>query len=102
MATAWVKRHVPNVGHSDHDDHRNQKPQQRSAADDAQHQDEKDFIVNEVQQNSLILPPEEDAEHPKNKKLGASSQQLRIEDFELMKTLGTGQLTAPALSLIRY
>lgn len=92
MATAWVKRHVPTVGHSDHDKGQHGKPAKRSASADAQHQHEKDFVI-EYRRNSEVLAPEEVAEDPANKKLGASSQQLRLDDFELMKTLGTGQIT---------
>jgi hypothetical protein len=35
---------------------------------------------------------EQIGQDPYDKQLGYSSQQLRLEDFELMKTLGTGML----------
>ena len=37
-----------------------------------------------------ILPPQEIAQDPQNKALGKSSSALRIQDFDLVKTLGTG------------
>lgn len=36
------------------------------------------------------LSPGSIAEDPRNKKLGMSSKTLRVQDFELLKTLGTG------------
>jgi hypothetical protein len=52
-------------------------------------QREKDFIT-EFERNAEPLSPHHIAEDPSHKKLGASSQQLRLEDFQLIKTLGTG------------
>ncbi|KAI4170527.1 MAG: hypothetical protein LQ343_004904 [Gyalolechia ehrenbergii] len=49
---------------------------------------EKQFIA-EFYDNSRPLPPEEIADSPRNKELATSSRQLRIQDFELIKTLGT-------------
>lgn len=55
-------------------------------------QEEKNFVIAnyEVAAGHETLPPEQIAQDAWNKQLGCSSQQLRIEDFELMKTLGTG------------
>src|SRR5271170_5550011 len=38
-----------------------------------------------------ISPAERIGQDPRHKRLGLSSQKLRVEDFELMKTLGTGK-----------
>ena len=38
------------------------------------------------------LSPDEIAEAPTKKKIGQSSKLLRIEDFNLLKTLGTGKI----------
>lgn len=40
--------------------------------------------------NSTALTPDQIDESPKTKEIGASSKQLRIGDFELIKTIGTG------------
>ncbi|KAI4190170.1 MAG: hypothetical protein L6R41_000978 [Letrouitia leprolyta] len=51
-------------------------------------QQEKQFIA-EFYDSSRPLPPDEIADSPRNKELATSSRQLRIQDFELIKTLGT-------------
>jgi hypothetical protein len=38
-----------------------------------------------------VLPPEEISKDPENKQLGVSSSHLKVSDFELMRTLGTGE-----------
>ena len=50
---------------------------------------EKHFVA---QMTALVepLPPKEIARDSKHKQLGGSSHQLSLEDFELIKTLGTG------------
>ncbi|KAL8974094.1 MAG: hypothetical protein Q9197_001662 [Variospora fuerteventurae] len=40
--------------------------------------------------NAKPLPPEQIADSPRNKDLATSSRNLRIQDFELIRTLGTG------------
>jgi hypothetical protein len=47
--------------------------------------------------NGAIPPPGQVAQSPKKKGLGWSSKGLTIEDFELIKTVGTGA----ALSLAK-
>lgn len=42
-------------------------------------------------QNKEIVPAEEIPHDPDFKKLGVSSQHLTVHDFDLMRTLGTGQ-----------
>ncbi|KAI9889579.1 MAG: serine/threonine protein kinase, AGC [Vezdaea aestivalis] len=59
------------------------------AADDARRQSEKAFIA-QVSQDHQPLSPEQITDYAHTKKLGQSSRQLRIDDFELIKTLGTG------------
>jgi hypothetical protein len=52
-------------------------------------QDEKDFVAHYEERQQIVSP--ERIEHDSaNKKLGFSSRKLRVADFELMKTLGTG------------
>ena len=53
---------------------------------------EKEVILKHAQagENREVLPQEQIAMDPVNKKLGQSSQHLTIHDFELMRTLGTG------------
>jgi protein kinase A len=54
-------------------------------------EEEKQFVAH-FQDNQLQhpLPPEEIEKDPKNKQLGRSSRGLRVTDFELVRTLGTG------------
>lgn len=57
-------------------------------------QEEKNFVIAnyDIAVGQDALPAEEIAQGPHDKQLGFSSQHLRIEDFELLKTLGTGVL----------
>lgn len=50
---------------------------------------EKHFIA-EFAEQQHPLPPEEVQQDPRNKELGKSSRGLSVEDFELVRTLGTG------------
>ncbi len=52
-------------------------------------QDEKSFVAH-FSRDPRPLSPSRIAES--NKKLGATSKELRLEDFQLLKTLGTGML----------
>lgn len=90
MATAKFKSHF----HAPHGHHLfrsnsgnllNEKP-----IDEEQKQKEKDFIAC-FEWNGPPLSPSEIAENPRNKEVGVASKQLRIDDFELIKTIGTGQ-----------
>ena len=59
----------------------------------APHDDEKEeekVFVAQYKQNEQPLPPSQIAQDPESKSLGHSSSQLRVRDFELIKTLGTG------------
>ncbi|KZF22983.1 Pkinase-domain-containing protein [Xylona heveae TC161] len=50
---------------------------------------EKDFVVRSSE-HSKPLAPEEVAENPEKKEVGKSSKELKLDNFELIKTLGTG------------
>jgi hypothetical protein len=54
-------------------------------------QDERNFIAHYGERGETV-PPERIEHDPVSRKLGFSSKKLRIDDFELMKTLGTGIL----------
>src|SRR5438046_5606071 len=60
------------------------------------HQREKEF-VSSYAGNQKPLAPSRITEDPKSKKLGGQSRKLRVTDFELVRTLGTG--TRPFLFL---
>ena len=90
MATAKFKQHF----HAPHG-HKlfrtnssnlvNEKP-----VDEEQKQKEKDFIAC-FECNGPPLSPNQIAEAPRSKEVGAASKQLRVGDFELLKTIGTGE-----------
>jgi protein kinase A len=50
---------------------------------------EKQFVAHFSEQHET-LPPEEVLQAPRNKELGRSSRALSVNDFELVRTLGTG------------
>ncbi|KAL8666049.1 MAG: hypothetical protein Q9202_001786 [Teloschistes flavicans] len=60
-----------------------------SPIDNAKCQQEKQNISAHCD-NARPLPPDQIATSPRNKELATSSKNLRIQDFELIKTLGTG------------
>lgn len=70
--------------------HRSSVDGKKDKDDPAEHQKEKDFII-DFERHPEPLSPDHIAEDPKHKKLGHSSHQLKIEDFQLIKTLGTGE-----------
>ncbi|KAI9812768.1 MAG: serine/threonine protein kinase, AGC [Pycnora praestabilis] len=86
MATATVHHFAPSglrnmlKGHA---------PKASSHPSAEQRQEEKDFIA-DFCGDARPLSPSHIAEDPINKKLGASSKAVGINDFELIKTLGTG------------
>ena len=51
---------------------------------------EKQFVAQFPEQQQHVLPPEQIQQDPRNKALGGSSRGLSCDDFELVKTLGTG------------
>jgi len=57
-----------------------------------QEEKERQFVA-QFSERKEPLPPSEIAQDPQNKALGGSSSQLRLDDFELLKTIGTGTHT---------
>lgn len=57
--------------------------------DEEQEEKERQFVA-QFSERKEPLPPAEIAQDPQNKVLGGSSSQLRLDDFKLLKTLGTG------------
>ncbi|TGO68354.1 hypothetical protein BOTNAR_0026g00410 [Botryotinia narcissicola] len=51
-------------------------------------EEERNFVAHFKDQQ--ILPPDEIQQNPRNEGLGASSRNLSVRDFELVRTLGTG------------
>jgi len=84
MATAAIKNHlIPKTLRSnDHDDHRD-----RRAQDAVAH--EKQFLVR-WDDERRALEPDEITEQEDRKRLGHSSSYLTPNDFQFIKTLGTG------------
>ncbi len=67
--------------------------QEEEKANNAQRQEEKEKIAH-WEERKATLSPDDAASDPNDKALGQSSKQLRGEDFELLKTLGTGEYFA--------
>ena len=92
MATAKFKSHF----HAPHGHHLFRSNSSNSVydkpIDEEERQKEKDFIAC-FECNGEPFEPSEVAESPRNKEVGAPSKQLRVGDFELMKTIGTGTST---------
>ncbi len=72
----------------------NEKP-----IDEEQKQKEKNFIAC-FECNGPPLSPSQIAENPRSKEVGAASKQLRVGDFELIKTIGTGTITMKIPNLV--
>lgn len=64
--------------------------------DEEQKKKEKDFIAC-FECNGPPLTPSQIAENPRSKEVGVASKQLRIADFDLIKTIGTGEPTSRLL-----
>jgi protein kinase A len=71
--------------------HRSHSNDKRKNFNQAECNKEKDFVAQ--YKSCEVLSPEEIEQDPRNKALGSSSRSLRVEDFELIKTLGTGTAT---------
>lgn len=65
-----------------------------SQADVAQREEEKDFIRS-FQEDETIVSPDNLAKDSRTQRLGNSSRRLRVGDFSLLKTLGTGMMSLP-------
>ena len=61
--------------------------------DEEQKQKEKDFISC-YECNGPPLSPTQIAENPRTKEVGLASKQLKVGDFDLIKTIGTGNATS--------
>lgn len=59
--------------------------------DEEQKQKEKNFIAC-FECNGPPLSPSQIAENPRSKEVGVASKQIRVGDFELIKTIGTGKV----------
>ncbi|KAI4087839.1 MAG: hypothetical protein LQ344_006531 [Seirophora lacunosa] len=85
MATASIKHGAHKLLGRDHKPATSALPQ----VDNEKCQQEKRNIAS-FYDNAKPLPPDQIADSPRNKDLATSSRNLRIQDFELIKTLGTG------------
>ena len=89
MATAKFKQHF----HAPHS-HRLFRSNSSNVVneppvDQAQRQKEKDFLCC-YECNQAPLSPHQISDAPHNKEVGTASKNLRVGDFELIKTIGTG------------
>lgn len=71
-------------------------PRRETKDDMMAHEEEMNFI-SQWEEEKRPLSPSQIAMDPAQKKVGHTSHHLRLEDFELIKTLGTG---APCLVAI--
>ncbi|KAF2139177.1 uncharacterized protein K452DRAFT_290277 [Aplosporella prunicola CBS 121167] len=76
-------------GHSDDRNSSNQSQKHNSHADAKQREEEKNRLA-EWEAEKDPLEPDVVAADPTKKRVGHSAKYLRCEDFELVKTLGTG------------
>ena len=92
MATAKFKSHfhAPHGGKLFRTNSSNLANEKEKPIDEEQKQKEKNFIAC-FECNGPPLSPSEIAEHPRSKEVGVASKQLRVGDFELIKTIGTGK-----------
>lgn len=98
MALVHKLLHPRSHGHSDSDQaqesHSGQHssgshPERQDSAMDRAREDEK-RTLSQWEDNKQPLSPDQVHEDPAQKPVGHSSEVLRQEDFELIKTLGTG------------
>lgn len=62
---------------------------QPKTIDPEEQEKEKNFIER-FTENPRPLSPHQISQDPRNKELGCASRQLRVQDFKLLKTIGTG------------
>ncbi|KAI4200937.1 MAG: hypothetical protein LQ350_003623 [Teloschistes chrysophthalmus] len=88
----WASMATASLKHGAHKLLGHNKPaaSDSSPFDSAKCQQEKQNISDHCE-NAKPLPPDQIATSPRNKVLATSSKNLRIQDFELIKTLGTGE-----------
>ncbi|KAL8652045.1 MAG: hypothetical protein Q9210_002915 [Variospora velana] len=101
MATASIKHGAHKLLGRDHKPATSTSP----PVDNEKCQQEKRNIAS-FYDNAKPLPPDQIADSPRNKDLATSSRNLRIQDFELIKTLGTGTFArldyCPGGEVFRY
>lgn len=61
-----------------------------SQTDPSIHRKEKELVASVVSFSEHPLDPSAIAQDPEKKHLGISAQTLKVDDFELIRTLGTG------------
>lgn len=92
MATAKLKQHL----HSHHGPHRlfrtNSSNLSEPPINEAERQKERDFICC-YECNSGSLSASEISAPPSSKEVGTACKNLRVGDFDLLKTIGTGIFT---------
>lgn len=64
-------------------------PRREDQDDLMAHEEEMDF-VSQWEEETRTMSPSQIVMEPEQKKVGHSSHHLRLDDFELLKTLGTG------------
>ena len=74
----------------------------RSGSAPGERRDEERAFIAQFDNEPRPLSPRLIAEDPKNKKLGMSSKTLGLDDFELLKTLGTGKTTSPGCAVCNH
>jgi protein kinase A len=100
MAAA-LQHLVPHVLRSNHDENQGRNNGHNSHAtyapteepeskEDMRAREEEKHFISSWEGNKHPLSPSQVASDPEKKKIGHSSRHLRLEDFELIKTLGTG------------
>lgn len=92
MATAAMTNLIPNFFHHNNGHSQNRQPivaSGDSRTDAEEHNAERNDVVNWSQGNGT-LSPEEVAKNPNEKCVGHSARHLGREDFEFIRTLGTG------------
>lgn len=88
MATAVKKLLHPHRSREDNDSHSSGHERQDSAATERAREEEKHNLMHWEEQKQPLEPGQiDDSDH---KAVGQSSNVLRLQDFELIKTLGTG------------
>ena len=84
------------LAHPIHAEKRNSRP---APVNEEQREKEKRFVL-DYDRHSLSAEPDKNHLDIKRTVLGTASKQLRIQDFELVKTLGTGTRPRQPISLL--
>ena len=89
LAMAAAFKHLKAQAHA-HPIHGNKKSSKLPPVNEEQRDKEKRFIL-DYDSHTQSAEPNQNNSDTKRTQLGASSKQLRIQDFELVSTLGTGK-----------